>query len=211
VAINSFVDPKKFGREIPSDQTRHEAGRPRGRAGLSAGPRAHGPGRLIQKHLARSSRFGIVPIQALTQSERRDARPVGGAGSLACQRRTGHARMDTALTAVGPRRRTRRQGRNLRAGRCCCLSPTVVGELDRDETSCPAVNSSRPPLSRHIRALYDAFATTFPAASRTFAPCRLRICAYHSELERIPLARAALRAARPRASRSAPARPRCRP
>jgi hypothetical protein len=38
--------------------------------------------------------------------------------------------------------------------------------------------------------LYDTFATTFPSALQTFAPCRLRIWRYHSELERIPLTRA---------------------
>jgi hypothetical protein len=43
------------------------------------------------------------------------------------------------------------------------------------------------PLGRHSRALYDTFATTFPSALQTFAPCRLRIWRYHSELERMPL------------------------
>jgi hypothetical protein len=51
----------------------------------------------------------------------------------------------------------------------------------------PTTISSLTPLGRHNRALYETVATTFPAASRTLAPWRLRIWRYHSELERMPL------------------------
>jgi hypothetical protein len=54
----------------------------------------------------------------------------------------------------------------------------------------PTAISSLAPLGRHSLALYDTVATTFPAVSRTFARCLLRIRRYHSEQERIPLTRA---------------------
>jgi len=62
--------------------------------------------------------------------------------------------------------------------------PRRIGAAYPTTTSCLA------PLGRHNRPLYDTFATTFPTASRTFAPCLLRICRYHSSPELIPLTRA---------------------
>lgn len=70
------------------------------------------------------------------------------------------------------------------------LEPDVAALEPATRASYATTISSLAPLGRHIRALYDTFATTFPAASRTFAPCSLRICRYYSELDRIPLARA---------------------
>lgn len=69
------------------------------------------------------------------------------------------------------------------------LRRSLAGSLEAAQHYSTAISSRAPPGLQSL-ALYKTVATTIPAASRTCAPCQLRIRRYQSELERTPLTRA---------------------